>query len=405
MQTSKFSRYAIIAASLLGCVSVQAANEASVSQSAGSSDTAATGLLLGKLTGDTPMDRAWSAATLYKNNSNPILEEFDLTGRAQFDYFNVNSNKGSTDFFEARRIRVGVDTFLMDRVLELKATVDTNLLSYKSPSIFYNRMTDMNLTLHFDKAFNLRVGKFEPHFGYEREFSDTSQIFFERSFFDDQIFNKTGNDYLSGASANGKIGKWGYQAAAFSTNVDKEFGRFNGGQSYLGEISYDFSKDMNAEKALWAFDLMHMENERDPQSNVFNTMKNAAATYFDYHNGKYGMVTQLGYGNGIVKKGDIYELMFMPSYLITDQLELVARYQLGLAEKDNGITILNRQEKTVGQSSGNLDNAIYLGVNYYIHGQQLKLMAGEQYEDLSGGNGPTAGYRGFTTQFGLRMSF
>jgi len=363
----------------------------------------ASGLLLGKLTGDTALDRAWSAATLYKNPGNPILEEFDLTGRAQFDYFNVDSDRGDNDFFEIRRIRMGVDTFWMNRSIELKATLDTALRSYNAEEVFYNRMTDMYVNIHFNDAFNLRAGKFEPHFGYDREFSDNTQKFFERSFFDDQVFNNTGNDYASGVSLSGKVGKWGYQAAMFSDNVDKELGQFNGGQSYLAEISYDFSKDLHAEKALWVLDFMHMNNNRN--SNVFNTMNNAVATYFDYQDGAFGLVAQLGYGNGVNTKGDIYELMIMPTYLITKQLELVLRYQLGLASQDNGITTLNRQEKTIGKFTGDSDNLVYLGLNYYIYGQKLKLMAGEQYDNLSGGTGKKAGFEGWTSLVGLRLFF
>ena len=348
-------------------------------------------------------DQIWGLATVYKNDSNPIIEEFDLTGRGQFDYFNLDSNRGNNDFFEIRRLRMGVDTYWADRFIELKATLDTNLRSFRSNEVFYNRMTDLFIQFHFDDTFNVRAGKFEPHFGYDREFTDNQQKFFERSFFDDQIFNNTGNDYVTGASVFGKIGNWGYQAAMFSNAVDREFGQFNGGQSYLAELSYDFSKALQAEKALWALDYMNMENTA--KSKVFNTMHNAAATYFDYQQDKIGLVTQLGYGNGIQSKGDIYELMVMPSYLITKQLEVVFRYQLGLADQSNGITTINRQEKTLGKFTGDTYNAGYLGLNYYLYGQKLKLMVGEQLADLTGGTGAAAGYRGWTTLVGLRMFF
>jgi len=346
-------------------------------------------------------DRLWALPVLYKNDHNPVLEEFDFTGRFQFDYFNVDSDKGDNHFAEIRRFRLGVDSWWADRHVELKATVDTALRSYGADSIFYNRMTDLYANFRVSDAFSLRIGKFEPHFGYDREFSDNQQKFFERSFFDDNVFNNTGNDYLSGISVSGKIKNWGYQAAIFSNNVDREFGRFNGGQSYLGEISYDFSKAMGADKALWAVDYLHVEN--DPNGNVFNTMENAAATYFDYQKDRFGLVAQFGYGNGIDAKGDIYQLMIMPTFLITKNLELVARYQYGTAEEDNGIMILNRQEKTIGRFTGDTYHSAYAGLNYYVYGQKLKFMVGEQYTELTGGTGLTAGYRGWTTLVGFRM--
>ena len=393
----RLSRHAILAA----CVCGVAATSAASAQSA--SPAEASGLLLGKFTGESAFDQAWSAATLYKNNGNPILEEFNLTGRGQFDYFKVDANKGQNDFLEIRRLRMGVDTFWADRFIEVKATLDTALHNYNAPEVFYNRMTDLFVNFHFNDALNLRLGKFEPHFGYEREFSDNTQVFFERSFFDEQIFNNTGNDYVTGTSLSGKIGKWGYQAAVFSDHVGQEFGHFNGGESYLAEVSYDFAENLHADKALWVLDYLHTEN--NAYSNVFNTMENAFATYFDFHTGKFGLVTQLGYGDGIESKGGVFQWMLMPTYLITKQLELVTRYQLGLAAHANGITTLNRQEKTLGKFTGDTDNAVYVGLNYYVYGQKLKLMAGEQFDKLTGGTGAKAGYDGWTTLVGLRMFF
>jgi hypothetical protein len=60
-------------------------------------------------------DNIWSAGTLYKDNSNPILEEFDFIGRYQMDYFNVDSDKGDKDYTEIRRFRLGADAFFFDR--------------------------------------------------------------------------------------------------------------------------------------------------------------------------------------------------------------------------------------------------------------------------------------------------
>lgn len=347
-------------------------------------------------------DKIFGLAQLYKDDSNPFIEEFNFTGRLQLDYFNVDSSRGNNDFFEIRRFRLGEDAFFFNRHLEIKATLDTALRSYNKDEIFYNRMTDLFANFHINDAVNIRAGKFEPHFGYDREFSDNLQKFFERSFFDDNVFNNTGNDYVTGASVLGKIENWGYQVAIFSLNVGKEFGDFNGGESYLAEISYDFKSALNADKALWALDYMHMELNHN--SNVFNTMHNAAATYFDYQKGRFGFVTQLGYGDGIESKGNIYEVMLMPSYyIIPEKLEVIFRYQLGLADKDNGITTINRQESTVGKFTGDTLNSGYLGLNYYICGQKLKLMAGVQYDDLTGGTGANAGYSGWTSLVGLRL--
>jgi len=347
------------------------------------------------------LDKLWDLPVLYKNDQNPLIEEFDFTGRLQVDYFNVNSTRGSTSFLEIRRFRLGFDSWFADRHVELKVTLDTALLTYNAPSIFYNRFTDFFLKYHVNDALNIRAGKFEPHFGYDREFSDIQQKFFERGIFDDQVFNNVGNDYVTGAAVLGKIGNWGYQATAFSDNVDDEFGQFNGGYSELFELSYDLSKAMGADKALLAADYMHMEN--NARSDVFNTMHNAAATYFDYQPGRFCLVAQTGYGNGTTVKGDVYALLVMPSYyVIRNKLEAIVRFQYGTAEQSNGIALMNRQDKTVGSFTGDAYDSAYVGLNYYIYGQKCKLMLGEQFDDLTGGTGKQAGFRGWTTLAGFR---
>jgi hypothetical protein len=346
-------------------------------------------------------DKIWGLAKIYKNNENPLIEEFSLIGRFQLDYFNVDSSKGNNDFLEIRRLRIGADSFLANRHLELKAELDTNLRSFNADEVFYNRFTNLYAMFYIADGFNVRVGKFEPRFGYDREFSDNMQKFFERSFFDDQVIGS--NDYMPGAEITGNFGNWGYRAAVYSGNVNQEFGEFNGGEAFQAGISYDFSKSLGADKALWMLDYLHADG-KNKNTNVFANYDNAVATYLDYQKGKCGLVTQLAYADGIAGKGDIYELMIMPSYLITDKLEAIFRYQLG-ASSDNGLTTLNRQEKTVGKFTGDTYNAFYLGLNYYLYGQKLKLMFGEQYANLGGGTGPSADYSGWTTLAGLRLFF
>ena len=354
------------------------------------------------------LDKLWDLPVLYKNDKNPIIEELDFTGRLQLDWFGIDSNKtktfkqGDIDYTEIRRFRLGIDSWFFNRHLQLKATVDTALASYHKQGVFYNRMTDLYLNYKVSEALSIRAGKFEPHFGYDREFSDNLQKFFERSVFDEQVFNNTGNDYTAGASVLGKIGNFGYQAAIFSNQVNKEFGIFNGGSSELFEISYDFSKAMGADKALWAADYMHMD--LNGQSNVFNTMHNAFATYFDFQKGRFGLVTQIGYGNGTTTKGDLVSFMVMPTfYIIPDKLELITRYQYGNSDTANGITTQNRQSSNVGKFTGNTYNSAYVGLNYYVYGQKAKFMLGGQYDELTGGTGKSANYRGWTTLVGFRV--
>ena len=136
-------------------------------------------------------DKIWGLAQIYKNNENPIIEEFDLIGRFQVDYFNVNSSKGNNDFLEIRRFRIGADAFFLNRLLELKAELDTNLRIIQCPDeVFYNRFTNLYAMLNFSEAIQPPRRQVRTSLRIRPQFSDNTQKIFERSFYDDQLIGR-----------------------------------------------------------------------------------------------------------------------------------------------------------------------------------------------------------------------
>jgi len=148
-------------------------------------------------------------------------------------------------------------------------------------------------------------------------------------------------------------------------------------------------------------DFLH--SDPNAKADVFQTVRNAAATYFDWKKGKVGLVTQIGYMDGIASKGEIWEALVMPTYDITEKLQVMGRYTYGHGSNPNSISIINRQESTIGGFTGDKENTGYLGLNYFVCGYHAHLMAGIQYTDLTGGSGPKAGYSGWTTLVGFRV--
>ena len=143
MQKTKTIRSAILASSLLGCIPAFAGNDTATTVETNNSPSTATGLLVGKLTGETAMDKAWSAFTLYKDDNNPILEEFSLQGRLQVQYADGHTDNGHYDIqdyksnghnesvwgdrFEARRAYLGFKTrWFQNWKLEGQIDVDTD---------------------------------------------------------------------------------------------------------------------------------------------------------------------------------------------------------------------------------------------------------------------------------------
>ena len=121
----------------------------------------------------------------------------------------------------------------------------------------------------------------------------------------------------------------------------------------------------------------------------------------------------------------MWGVILTPTYfLIPDKLQFVLRYQY--AHGDNNGLKLQRYEtlapdlvttsttttrsgkttktttKTTTSNTGSEYQAVYFGLNWYLHRHNLKLMTGVEYSDLSGG---TKSCSGWTYLAGLRLSF
>ena len=56
-----------------------------------------------ELKGEALFDKIWSIPKLYRDDHNPVIEELNLIGRLHEDYFDVDSNRGSVNFWETRQ--------------------------------------------------------------------------------------------------------------------------------------------------------------------------------------------------------------------------------------------------------------------------------------------------------------
>ena len=83
-------------------------------------------------------------------------------------------------------------------------------------------------------------------------------------------------------------------------------------------------------------------------------------------------------------KGDAFGINIQPGYFLTEKLQLATRYQLAVADAENGLQPQRRYERSAGLNNGELYQAGYAGLNYYIAGHRIKLMNGIEYANMSG---------------------
>lgn len=63
---------------------------------------------------------------------------------------------------------------------------------------------------------------------------------------DAKLFNQLRVDRATGAVAEGRTGRFSYQAGAYANDVDREFGRLEGGVSFGAGTGWDFKDSLGA---------------------------------------------------------------------------------------------------------------------------------------------------------------
>ena len=432
----KSIHHALLATSLLGSLSAQAGSEPPPTTETTTPTNGATGLLLGKLTGETTYDKMWSAFTLYKDENNPILQEFSLQGRLQVQYadgdagghFDIEDYKNASpkneqsvwdDKFESRRARLGFKSKWF-QTWKLEGQIDADTTDGLDE--FYQDIYDLYLTYAPSDALNVTFGKTKVKLGREQEISSKEILTIERSLVSNLFFPGE----LTGIMVNGKgiQDYWLYELGFYGNDRVREFSECNEGAIILGKIGYDYSSQAGLDTAVVALHYMHNTQPgyqgEDLVDNFFSSASpaftNVVGLNTDITKGRFGFTVDTLYGFGFAgnaeQKGatvaidqpDVFSVSLIPSYYIADGIQLVGRVQLATSDGPDGIGLSGRYEKVspdgAVDSKGNSYASVYAGVNYYLYGHKLKLMNGIEYSHLGGG-----AYDGYTFLSGLRMSF
>lgn len=354
-------------------------------------------------------DKIWGLAKLYKNDDNPVLQEFSLQGRMHLQWADGSSDQGDYGTadrpdevlwgdIEVRRWRLGFKSkwfrqFKLDGQIDVSPNWDPE---------FYGKIYDLNLTWAPSEAFNIGVGKYKANFfSVEQATSSNNILTFERALLSNTLF--TGE--LTGTKINGKINNFIYGIGVYAGDDQREFTEFDAGVVYQASLGYDLTSATGLDSAVVKLDYQHSDDSGNAgggasfeHSFSFNTV---------LEKGRFGLITDVLGGTGRGSQGDVWGFHVIPSVFIADGLQFVMRYQYASGDND-GLRLQSRYERLASEltDSGRGDEyqAVYLGLNYYLYGHKLKLMAGTEYCDMSGG-GDGGDFSGWTTLVGLRLSF
>lgn len=367
----------------------------------------------------TTFDKIWSHATLYKDDLNPILQEFKLRGRYQGQYWDVDADQGSQSDWEDRRSRFGFDTKLFDKKVEVRADFQSN----DGFRDIYDGLVDAYVRWKPKSWLSITAGKTKPLIGqYDWLESTNTQPTFERS----QIFNQLRINRATGLTVEGTKDEISWRAGVYSNDTpsttanakgistgefgDGEFGDFNGGYSFSLGAGYDFKHILNLEKADFRLDWLH--SDRDPAEDlVLNRYDDILSSTFWFKEGDAGLVIEGYYATGADGTyTDVFGFFIQPTYdIIPKKLQLVGRYSFANSEGPLGVSGQSRYERVVSgtvkpnKGRGDTYHSVYGGAQYFIYGDKLKLMAGAEYAWLE--NQAAESYDGLTLLTGLRFSF
>jgi len=346
-------------------------------------------------------DKLWSNFVIYKNDENPLLEEFKLIGKYQGQYYWVDSDQGDADGWEDRRFRFGFDAKMFEKTIEVRATFQ----STDNFDPFYNGLEDAYIKWKPNKNFTLTAGHIKPLIGYF-DWLQSSDL--QQTFDSSQVFNQLRVNRILGLTAEGRVGDFTWQAGGYSNDSDKEFGKFGGAYSVGAGVGYDAKACFDWEKADFRLDWIHSDHDKDDY--LFTRYDDIVSATFWGEQGPWALIVEGFNGSGGEgRDGDVFGFFIQPMYdIIPKRLQLVGRYSFTTGDGPDSVIRQTRYESEApnltGGGRGDQYQALYLGAQYFIHGDKLKLMAGAEYAKLDGG-GNGGDYEGVTFLTGVRFYF
>jgi len=390
---------------------------------------------------------------LYDNDDNPYIQEFSISGRFQWQYAYLDgkgshqggSRRLSYDTEEIRRVRLGFELKFLNY---FKLEADADLVNDLAPTglesdhdIEYADIYAATLSFDAQEAFKIKsldkldfsIGKHKVTTSAEKEISSRDIKTVERSSL---------SDYITPPSSTGfalrlEKGPWEINAGIYSGDDEPEFADSNGDNDYFYTIHLGYKVDKPVLFDKSRIDLRGILNGDDeanasenPNSPGAFNPKWAVSLSTKSSKGRFGLLTDIIYGEngrehsmerrGLERRpereGSFWGVVILPTYwLVEDRLEAVFRYQYAESSRPEGFRIGSRYSRRAGESlnftgpndlsngRGDSHHSAYLGLNYYLCGDNAKVMFGVEYDDLDSGSQDV--YEGYTGWAAFRMYF
>jgi phosphate-selective porin OprO/OprP len=283
-----------------------------------------------------------------------------------------------------------------------------------------------NITFDADKFWEFE-GVDAMTFGYGRrtgrmadewQRSSTMINCLERSSFSNQLWlydQEKGNPLATWVKWT--AGKHTFDTAIFSGTYDDYIGGWEDSKVYYGSWLGDFSAGSSYELLEYWISYYKQEGIAS-EDRLAGGNDWSLALVNRFGNGPWSLHSTFAWGNNgdqttDIREGDFGGIVFMPMYwLKAEKIKLVGRYLYQQADEAEGLKLNSRYIPLSGRRDSVLDvnngrgdehQALYLGINYYLCGENLKIVSGVQHDELKsmGSNQ----FRGWTVGSSLRVWF
>jgi phosphate-selective porin OprO/OprP len=321
----------------------------------------------------------WKIPKLYVNKSNSYIQSFSLVGRYHGQYWSAESEENIADDWENRRFYLGFNAKLFKQ-FTLEAQISLN----DDFDPVYESLYDAYIKWeNFEKNFTISTGRLDyVYTGMERSTSSKKIKTMERALLVNQIMPGE----VVGIYTTGNNDALSYQTGVFSGSIEDKFTSFEGGFGVLLGVG----NEMPLFYKNGTIHLDYLYNNGDENNNAFKPYEHIVSLWHQGQKGPIGIDIDLTVASGVDDQSDVFGLTLLPTYdfvhnlIITDdKLQLALRYHYASSSDKHGLVFNKRYEQEVASGKGDSYNSYYLGLNYYIYQQKLKLMAGVEYFDMA----------------------
>jgi phosphate-selective porin OprO/OprP len=210
-------------------------------------------------------------------------------------------------------------------------------------------------------------------------------------------------EYMPGVSVSGRVAPWVYRGGVYSSGaMNREYGEFSGDYFTLALLGYDFAKPLGVKEAVLTGNYVYQHPDRD---NTFTRqLEHVVSVHLRLEAQRWGLRADVSDAGGYLGQSDMWALMAMPFFNLTDKLQAVGRYTYIDAVNPNGIRF-GTYESRIVPGRGDEYNELYLGANYYFYGHKLKLQTGLQWADMKDRANDGGEYSGVSRTTGVRIGW